>query len=163
MRYLARKKGEKRRMGAKAIAYHGLRAKDKQFNAPLVTDFDAKLPRINVIPEDIGRVMLNVIKNAFMQCSKRRKPLKTDTNLAISTTHQYGSVIISVKDNGNGIPDNMKDEIMQPLFTTKPTGEGTGLGLSLSYDIVVKGHGGKINAGSKEGEGSEFIIQIPVN
>ncbi|MFI5161163.1 MAG: ATP-binding protein [Sphingobacteriales bacterium] len=145
------------------LAYHGLRAKDKDFNAELVTHFDAKLPRANIIPQDIGRVMLNLFNNAFYATQQKAKTAGGDykPRVEVNTKSQDGSVIITVKDNGNGIPDNIKDKIMQPFFTTKPTGEGTGLGLSLSYDIVVKGHGGTIEVNSVEGEGSELIIQLP--
>ena len=146
------------------LSYHGLRAKDKSFNADFVTDFDPDLPRINVIPQDIGRVLLNIINNAFQACSNSEfkiqnselKPLVT-----VSTTTLEGSrgIQISISDNGPGIPDLIKDKIFQPFFTTKPTGQGTGLGLSLSYDIV-KAHGGEIRLESKEGEGTEFIIQL---
>lgn len=147
------------------LSYHGLRAKDKEFNAELITHFDGKLPKINVIPQDIGRVLLNVINNAFYATQQKVKTAGAGykPEIQISTTQQNGSVIISVKDNGNGIPDGIKDKIMQPFFTTKPTGEGTGLGLSLSYDIVVKGHGGNINMQSTEGQGSVFIITIPLS
>ncbi|HEX3383666.1 MAG TPA: ATP-binding protein [Mucilaginibacter sp.] len=145
------------------LAYHGLRAKDKDFNAELVTHFDEKLAKVNVIPQDIGRVMLNVINNAFYATQQKAKIAGTDykPEVSLSTAQQNGSVIVTVKDNGNGIPDAIKDKIMQPFFTTKPTGEGTGLGLSLSYDIVVKGHGGKIDINTKEGEFTEFTISIP--
>ncbi|HWD86756.1 MAG TPA: ATP-binding protein [Mucilaginibacter sp.] len=147
------------------LAYHGLRAKDKDFNAELVTHFDEKLPKVNIIPQDIGRVFLNVINNAFYATQQKVKTAGPDYKPAVEirTAQQNSSVIISMKDNGNGIPDSIKDKIMQPFFTTKPTGEGTGLGLSLSYDIVVKGHGGTILANSTEGEGSEFIIRLPIN
>ena len=145
------------------LAYHGLRAKDKNFNADLVTNFDEKLPKINVIPQDIGRVLLNVINNAFYATQQRVKTAEPDykPKIELVTRQQDGLVLISVKDNGTGIPENIREKIMQPFFTTKPTGEGTGLGLSLSYDIVVKGHGGKIEVESKEGEGSEFTVILP--
>ncbi|HWD86757.1 MAG TPA: ATP-binding protein [Mucilaginibacter sp.] len=146
------------------LAYHGLRAKDKDFNAELIKHFDEDLPKINVIPRDIGRVLLNVINNAFYTTQQRAKIAGTSykPKVEISTAQQNSSVIISVKDNGNGIPDAIKDKIMQPFFTTKPTGEGTGLGLSLSYDIVVKGHGGNIQVDSTEGTGSAFAVQLPI-
>jgi signal transduction histidine kinase len=146
------------------LAYHGLRAKDKDFNADLVTNFDDKLPKVNVIPQDIGRVLLNIINNAFYATQQKAKTAGTGYKPAIeiSTAQQNGSVMLAVKDNGDGIPESIKDKIMQPFFTTKPTGEGTGLGLSLSYDIVVKGHGGKIDLKSNEGEGSEFTVMLPV-
>jgi len=145
------------------LAYHGQRAKDKDFNAELVTHFDEKLPKVNVVPQDIGRVLLNVINNALYATQQKAKTAGTDfkPEVTVTTSTANGQVSIKVKDNGNGIPDAIKDKIMQPFFTTKPTGEGTGLGLSLSYDIVVKGHGGTINVNSKGGEGAEFVISLP--
>jgi len=146
------------------LAYHGLRAKDKTFNAELETDFGDNLPGINVVPQDIGRVLLNLFTNAFYATQQKQKqdlPGYKPT-VSVATVTKNNEVIITVKDNGNGIPDGVKDKIMQPFFTTKPTGQGTGLGLSLSYDIVVKGHGGKIDVKSEEGDYTEFIIAIPV-
>lgn len=147
------------------LAYHGLRAKDKSFNADLVTSFDENLPMINVVPQDIGRVFLNLFTNAFYAVQQKEKTVvigyKPVVNL--STAVQKGFVIIRVKDNGAGIPEDIKDKILQPFFTTKPTGEGTGLGLSISYDIIVKGHGGSIVVDSKEGEFTEFVIKLPVS
>jgi len=147
------------------LAYHGLRAKDKSFNAELTTHFDKNLPNISVIPQDIGRVLLNLFNNAFYAVHQQQKTAGADykPEVTVITLSENGQVIINVKDNGNGIPDNIKDKIMQPFFTTKPTGEGTGLGLSLTYDIAVKGHGGGIQVNSKEGEGSEFIVTLPIN
>jgi signal transduction histidine kinase len=149
------------------LSYHGLRAKDKSFNAKFETDFDASLPKINVVPQDIGRVILNLINNAFYAVSERAINQQLTTNnqrftptVSVSTKTIGDKIEISVKDNGNGIPDNIKEKIFQPFFTTKPTGQGTGLGLSLSYD-VVKSHGGEISVITKKGEGSEFIIQLP--
>jgi signal transduction histidine kinase len=146
------------------LAYHGLRAKDKSFNTELIMNLDEKLPKANVVPQDIGRVILNMINNAFYATQQKAKANDGDykPTVEVSTAATGGVVEIRVKDNGNGIPEAIKDKIMQPFFTTKPTGEGTGLGLSLSYDIVVKVHGGKINIMSKEGEGSEFIIDLPI-
>jgi len=145
------------------LSYHGLRAKDKSFNAELVTNFDPSLPKISVVQQDIGRVLLNVINNAFYAVQqKARTTASYRPMVEIGTARQNGSILISVKDNGTGIPQNIREKIMQPFFTTKPAGLGTGLGLSLSYDIVVKGHGGKIDIESNEGEGSTFIIQLPV-
>lgn len=145
------------------LAYHGLRAKDKNFNAELITHYDEKLPKVNMIPQDIGRVLLNIINNAFYAVQQKAKNTGVDykPTVEISTSQQNGSIIISVKDNGNGIPETIKDKIMQPFFTTKPTGEGTGLGLSLSYDIV-KAHGGEIKVESKEGIGTEFTVMLPI-
>jgi two-component system NtrC family sensor kinase len=146
------------------LSYHGLRSKDKSFNADLLTNFDEKLPKVNVIPQDIGRVLLNLFNNAFYTVNQKQKTAVADykPEVSVTTSSENGQVVIKVKDNGIGIPDAIKEKIMQPFFTTKPTGEGTGLGLSLSYDIVVKGHGGSININSKEGEYTEFVICIPV-
>jgi signal transduction histidine kinase len=147
------------------LAYHGLRAKDKSFNAELTTHLDPKLPLINIVPQDIGRVLLNLFNNAFYAVHEKQKTTGADykPEVIVTTLTENGQVVIKVKDNGIGIADAIKEKIMQPFFTTKPTGEGTGLGLSLSYDIVVKGHGGTIQVNSIEGEGSEFIIQLPLN
>ncbi|MBS1730767.1 MAG: hypothetical protein JSS67_08310 [Bacteroidetes bacterium] len=149
------------------LSYHGLRAKDKSFNAEMKTDFDASLPKINVVPQDISRVILNLINNAFYAVSEKQKaagenykPLVTVATKSPSPLEK-GWVEVSVKDNGNGIPEKIKDKIFQPFFTTKPTGSGTGLGLSLSYDIV-KAHGGEIKVESKENEGTEFKILLSV-
>ncbi|MGZ3755609.1 MAG: tetratricopeptide repeat-containing sensor histidine kinase [Mucilaginibacter sp.] len=147
------------------LAYHGLRAKDKSFNAELVTNFDKNVPKVNVIPQDIGRVLLNLFNNAFYAVNQKRKLEESDykPEVSVSTSFENDQLMIIVKDNGNGIPDAIKEKIMQPFFTTKPTGEGTGLGLSLSYDIVVKGHGGTITVESIEGKGSEFYVKLPVS
>jgi two-component system NtrC family sensor kinase len=146
------------------LSYHGLRAKDKDFNAGLVTNFDEDLPKVNVIPQDIGRVLLNLFNNAFYAVNEKAKTAEKDykPEVTVTTFAENGQVIIKVKDNGNGIPAAIKDKIMQPFFTTKPTGEGTGLGLSLSYDIVVKGHGGKIDINTKESGFTEFIVTLPL-
>jgi len=146
------------------LAYHGLRAKDKSFNADLITDFEESLPVVNVIPQDLGRVLLNLFTNAFYATHQKQKTVNTDykPTVTVSTKLKENTVAITVKDNGMGIPDAIKDKIMQPFFTTKPTGEGTGLGLSLSYDIVAKGHGGSINIESKENEYTLFTIQLPL-
>ncbi|TFF39563.1 sensor histidine kinase [Mucilaginibacter psychrotolerans] len=146
------------------LAYHGLRARDKTFNAELITDFDQNLPLVNVVPQDIGRVLLNLFTNAFYAVQQKQKTAGPDYKPTITTktfTPPLGGWGAIVRDNGIGIPDNIKDKILQPFFTTKPTGEGTGLGLSLSYDIIVKAHGGKIEIESKEGEYTEFTISIP--
>jgi len=146
------------------LAYHGLRAKDKSFNSDLATNFAPELPEINTVPQDIGRVLLNLFTNAFYATQQKKKSGAEGYKpiVEVSTSLNGKSIRIKVKDNGIGIPDNIRDKILQPFFTTKPTGEGTGLGLSLSYDTVVKGHGGKINIESKDGEGSEFIIDLPL-
>jgi len=147
------------------LAYHGLRAKDKTFNAELVSHLDETLPLVNVIPPDIVRVMLNLFNNAFYAVNQKQKLAGADykPEVSLTTSTEKGQVVITVKDNGSGIPEAIKEKIMQPFFTTKPTGEGTGLGLSLTYDMVVKGHGGSIHVSSAEGEGSEFIIRLPTS
>ncbi len=128
----------------------------------LKTDFDESTGKINIVPQDIGRVMLNLYNNAFYVVNERQK--KADQSyqptIFLSSKKAGNKVILTVRDNGNGIPQNIVDKIFQPFFTTKPTGEGTGLGLSLSYDII-KAHGGEIKAESKEGEGTMFIIKLP--
>ncbi|MFL9844909.1 ATP-binding protein [Flavobacterium rhizosphaerae] len=147
------------------LAYHGLRAKDKSFNADLVTHFAENLPKISVVPQDVGRVLLNLFTNAFYATQQKAKQADAGSYkpvVEVSTSQQGSSIEIKVKDNGTGIPDAVRDKILQPFFTTKPTGEGTGLGLSLSYDIIVKGHGGTIEINSEEGVFSEFIIKLNV-
>ncbi|WP_373494795.1 ATP-binding protein [Aquiflexum sp.] len=146
------------------LSYHGLRAKDKSFNAEFKTDLDPDLPKMDVVSQDIGRVLLNLINNAFFAVNERKKMGEDGYNpmVSLSTKRLDGKVLISVRDNGPGIPDAIKDKIFQPFFTTKPTGQGTGLGLSLSYDIV-KAHGGEIRVESQEGLGTEFIIQLPID
>jgi signal transduction histidine kinase/ligand-binding sensor domain-containing protein len=146
------------------LAYHGLRAKDKSFNASMNSSFDESIGNINVISQDIGRVILNLITNAFYVVTEKKKlqPTGYEPLVTVSTKKVDGKVELSVKDNGNGIPQKVLDKIFQPFFTTKPAGEGTGLGLSMSYDIVTKGHGGELRVETKEGEGSEFIVILPV-
>jgi signal transduction histidine kinase len=141
-----------------------LRAKDKSFNAELTTRFDENLPKVNVVQQDMGRVLLNLFNNAFYAVNQKAKTTGADykPEVTVTTSSANGQVIIKVKDNGVGIPDAIKEKIMQPFFTTKPTGEGTGLGLSLSYDILVKGHNSTLDIISKEGEGSEFIVKLPI-
>ncbi len=147
------------------LAYHGLRAKDKEFNATMKTDFDESIGNINIIPQDIGRVLLNLYNNAFYAVSEKStstsstKQENYELIVSVSTKKINDKVEIIVKDNGNGIPQKVVDKIFQPFFTTKPTGQGTGLGLSLSYDII-KAHGGELKVETKEGEGSEFIIEL---
>jgi two-component system NtrC family sensor kinase len=147
------------------LSYHGLRAKDKSFNAELVTNFDKNLPKINIAQQDIGRVLLNLFNNAFYAVNQKKKTAGADykPEVTVSTSAEKNNLIMKVKDNGNGIPDAIKDKIMQPFFTTKPTGEGTGLGLSLSYDIVVKGHGGSITVDTKENEFTELTLTLPIS
>ncbi|HYK47425.1 MAG TPA: HAMP domain-containing sensor histidine kinase, partial [Parafilimonas sp.] len=150
------------------LCYHGLRAKDKEFNATLQTDFDNTIKKINVVPQDIGRVLLNLFSNAFYAVMQKQNNLKGSSNLSaqpyvpavtVVTKQLRDKIEIRVDDNGNGIPQNIVDKIFQPFFTTKPTGQGTGLGLSLSYDII-KAQGGEIKVETKDGEGSGFIIQL---
>ena len=148
------------------LAYHGLRAKDKSFNATMKTDFDESIGNINIIPQDIGRVILNLITNAFYVVDEKKILRQNqgdksyEPTVTVSTRKINGKVEVKVEDNGNGIPQKVLDKIFQPFFTTKPTGQGTGLGLSMSYDIVTKGHGGELKVITKEGEGTEFIIVL---
>lgn len=145
------------------LAYHGLRAKDKSFNAEIKTEFDASIGKINIIPQDMGRVLLNLYNNAFFAVNEKKQKLNGtfDPTVTVSTKKDNGSIVLKVKDNGNGIPQNVVDKIFQPFFTTKPSGQGTGLGLSLSYDII-KAHGGEIKVESKAHESTMFTIHIPV-
>jgi signal transduction histidine kinase len=145
------------------LAYHGLRAKDKSFNATMKTDYDETVGKINIVPQDIGRAVLNLITNAFYVVAEKKKQLQDgyEPTVTVTTKKEGDKVFISVKDNGNGIHQKVLDKIFQPFFTTKPTGQGTGLGLSLSYDIV-KAHGGEINVETNEGQDSTFIIYLPI-
>jgi signal transduction histidine kinase len=144
------------------LAYHGLRAKDKAFNSNIEIKLDNNLPKINMIPQDFSRIMLNLFNNSFYAVNQKLKTTGADykPEVTLTTSAENGKAVIRVKDNGTGIPDAIKEKIMQPFFTTKPTGEGTGLGLSLIYDIIVKGYGGSIDVNSIEGEGAEFVISI---
>jgi signal transduction histidine kinase len=144
------------------LAYHGLRAKDKFFNADLKTDYDESLEKISIIPQDIGRVILNLITNAFYAVNEKKKEQHNgyDPVVSVSTKEEGARIEIRVKDNGNGIPQKLVDKIFQPFFTTKPTGQGTGLGLSLSYDII-KAHGGELKVETTEGKETTFIIELP--
>ncbi|MEP7144240.1 MAG: ATP-binding protein [Ferruginibacter sp.] len=149
------------------LCYHGLRAKDKSFNATIKTDFDDTIGKINIMPQDIGRVILNLLTNAFYAANEKKKQVEQnligldqyEPTVSVSTKKMDDKVFIAVKDNGNGIPQKVLDKIFQPFFTTKPTGQGTGLGLSLSYDII-KAHGGELKVETKEGEGAEFIVHL---
>ena len=145
------------------LAYHGLRAKDKSFNVTLKTDYDETIGNINIIPQDIGRAVLNLITNAFYAVTEKKKQQSDDyePTVSVNTKKINDKVEIKVIDNGNGIPQKVLDKIFQPFFTTKPTGQGTGLGLSLAYDIV-KAHGGEINVKTEENKGSEFSIILPL-
>jgi two-component system, NtrC family, sensor kinase len=144
------------------LSYHGIRARDKSFNAELQTEFDGRIGNINIISQDIGRVLLNIYNNAFHAVGERKnEELKEyDPKVTVRTKRRNDFVEILISDNGAGIPEKILDKIFQPFFTTKPTGEGTGLGLSLSYDMV-KAHGGEIAVKSEEGEGTTFIISLP--
>jgi signal transduction histidine kinase len=146
------------------LTYHGLRAKDKSFNAELITHFADNLPKVNVVPQDIGRALLNLFTNAFYAVHQKQKKAAGNykPTVTLSTGFIDAHIFISVKDNGDGISESIREKIMQPFFTTKPTGEGTGLGLSLTYEIIVNGHGGTIEVDSKEGEFTEFIIKLPI-
>ena len=146
------------------LSFHGMRAKDNSFNAKTITDFDESQPKVNINPQDIGRVLLNLFTNSFYSVTQKRKqggegyaPL-----VSVKTVVSVGHVSITIRDNGNGIPQQALDKIFHPFFTTKPTGQGTGLGLSISYDIITKGHGGELKAETKEGEFAEFTIILPL-
>ncbi|SET76516.1 sensor histidine kinase [Hymenobacter actinosclerus] len=149
------------------LAYHGLRAKNKSFNATLDTDLAPDLPLVEAVGPDVGRVLLNLFTNAFYAVQQRREqqpgPDYTPTVRVRTRLLPGGSVQISVRDNGTGIPEAVRQKIFQPFFTTKPTGQGTGLGLSLSYDIITKGHNGTLSFVTEEGQGTEFIIELPLS
>jgi signal transduction histidine kinase len=156
------------------LAYHGLRAKDKSFNATMKTDFDKSIGKLKVVPQDLGRVILNLITNAFYAVNEKKKAPQPpggalyEPTVTVRTSFlppaggQRGTCLISVSDNGNGIPQSALDKVFQPFFTTKPSGQGTGLGLSMSYEIVTKGHGGELKVENKIGEGATFTIVLPV-
>jgi len=146
------------------LAYHGLRAKDKSFNAAIKTDYDESIGLVKIISQDIGRVILNLITNAFYAVMEKKKlhPTGYEPTVTVSTKKIDNKIIVEVKDNGTGISQKAIDKIFQPFFTTKPTGQGTGLGLSLSYDIVTKGHGGELKVETKEGESTAFSVILPV-
>jgi signal transduction histidine kinase len=162
------------------LAYHGMRAKDKSFNASIKTDFDPQLPLVPVVAQDIGRVLLNLFNNAFYAVNERKKmegnrfepevlvqcgwadsPTANPAVAGLRYAQPPTAIQITVRDNGTGIPESIKEKIFQPFFTTKPTGQGTGLGLSLSYD-TIKAHGGQIKVDTKEAEGSVFYITLPL-
>lgn len=152
------------------MAYHGYRAREKSFDVKYETEFGSNLPRIRVISQDLGRVILNIINNAFYAVNEKRKALNERSEelveyqpeIKLTTSESLQDIVITIADNGPGIPDEILDKIFQPFFTTKPTGEGTGLGLSLSYDIITKGHGGELKVRSKQGMGTEFEIRLPI-
>jgi two-component system, NtrC family, sensor kinase len=149
------------------LSYHGLRAKDNSFNATMKTDFDNSIGKINIIPQDIGRVLLNLYNNASYAVNEKQNAERLKQNAAyqptvlVQTKKINDKLLLTVVDNGNGIPQKILDKIFQPFFTTKPAGQGTGLGLSLSYDII-KAHGGELKVNTKENEGSEFVIELPI-
>jgi signal transduction histidine kinase len=156
------------------LAYHGLRAKDKSFNASFKTDVDDTIEKINVVPQDIGRVLLNLITNAFHAVDAKKKSLlemnsdiKYEPLVIVSSRkikeEKKNGVLIQIMDNGKGIADEHLEKIFQPFFTTKPTGQGTGLGLSIGYDIVTKGHQGELKVDTKLGEGATFSVYLPYN
>ena len=149
------------------LSYHGLRAKDKTFNATLDENFDPSIGKVKMLPQDMGRTLLNILNNAFYAVHEKKMKADSSYSPTIKVTTKLVNkgkkmVHIIIRDNGNGIPEDIRDKIFQPFFTTKPTGKGTGLGLSLSYDIVTQGHGGQLNLDSKEGEYTEFTIILPV-
>jgi C4-dicarboxylate-specific signal transduction histidine kinase len=144
------------------LSYQGMRARDKAFTTTLETQFDTSIGNTYVIPQDIGRVLLNLFNNAFYAVNEKKKQLNGiyEPVVSVSTERKGAKVLITVKDNGTGISQKVMDKVFQPFFTTKPTGEGTGLGLSLSYDIITKGHGGELKVESIEGEWTEFKIRL---
>ena len=146
------------------LSYHGLRAKDKGFNASIKTNFDHTLPRISVIPQDLGRVLLNIYNNAFYSVAEKAKKQagNFDPTVTVSTKREENQLLITIRDNGLGISESVRQKIFQPFFTTKPTGQGTGLGLSLSYDIITKVHDGSIELNTVDGEYAEFILSLPI-
>jgi two-component system NtrC family sensor kinase len=146
------------------LAYYGLRAKNDSFNATIKTKYDESVGNINLIPQDIGRVLLNLYNNAFYSINEKMKQSGSpyEPTITVGTKKINDKLEIRVSDNGNGIPQKAVDKIFQPFFTTKPTGQGTGLGLSLSYDII-RAHGGEIKVNTREGEFTEFVIQLPIS
>ncbi len=145
------------------LSYHGLRAKDKTFNAALETSFDDSIGKIKIIPQEVGRSILNLLTNAFYATNEKKKTAGENflPTVRVSTRKLKNLIEIRVEDNGNGVPDSVINKIFQPFFTTKPPGQGTGLGLSLSYDII-KSHGGELKVETKQGEGTTFIIILPL-
>jgi signal transduction histidine kinase len=146
------------------LSYHGLRAKDKTFNSDYELVAEPNLPPINIVPQEIGRVFLNLINNAFYAVNQRAKKGESNYHPKVIVSTQFigNQIVIQMTDNGIGMPEATKSKIFQPFFTTKPTGEGTGLGLSLAYDIITKGHGGTIDVESAEGKGTKMIISLPI-
>jgi signal transduction histidine kinase len=146
------------------LSYHGIMAKEKNLNVVLKTELDDKIGKIEIVPQDIGRVLLNIFNNSFYAVKQKKKDMGTSYEpiVTVSTEKHNGKIEIHVHDNGVGIPQKHVGKIFQPFFTTKPTSQGIGLGLSVSYDII-KAHGGSINVETKEGEGTEFVIHLPAN
>lgn len=146
------------------LSYQGMQAKDNSFSVTIQTQFDASISAVNIAPQDIGRVLLNLFNNAFYAVQQKKAELNGtyEPIVSVQTKREDKAIVVLVKDNGMGMPQKVADKVFQPFFTTKPTGEGTGLGLSLSYDIITKGHGGNLTVSSKEGEGSEFVVELPV-
>lgn len=156
------------------LSYHGMRAKDKTLNVELQTHFDPSIGKVTVVPQDIGRALLNLYNNAFYAVNEKARLRSAagarlpdgqgyEPRVVVTTRKAGDKIEITVGDNGNGIPEKLLDKIFQPFFTTKPAGQGTGLGLSLAYDIVTKEHRGELRVETKDGEGSEFIIQLPLD
>ncbi len=152
------------------MAYHGYRATEKSFDVKCITDYSNYLPPIRVIAQDLGRVILNITNNAFYSMNEKRRALNGSSEdlvnyqpeIKLTTAESLQDIVITIADNGSGIPDHIIDQVFQPFFTTKPTGQGTGLGLSMAFDIITKGHGGSLNVRSKEGLGTEFEIVLPI-
>jgi signal transduction histidine kinase len=152
------------------LSYHGLRAKDKSFNATIITNFDPAIEKVLVVPQDFGRMLLNIFNNAFYAVTEKKKEIKEGYEPTITVSTKFltedlpkpQGLEIRIRDNGTGIPEKHVSKVFQPFFTTKPGGKGTGLGLSLSYDIITQGHGGRISVETKKGEFAEFIIYLPI-
>jgi signal transduction histidine kinase len=147
------------------LSFHGFRGRDNNFNANVKTEFDEAVGTVSVVPQDVGRVLLNLFNNAFYAVQEKKAKLNGtfEPDVSVRTVRENDQVVIAVKDNGTGMPQKVVDKVFQPFFTTKPTGEGTGLGLSLSYDVVTKGHGGTLSVKSQEGEGTEFVVRLPAH
>ena len=146
------------------LAYHSLRAKDKAFEAKLLLHLAPNLGLVPAVPQDLSRVLLNVFTNAFyaVQQKARTAGPAYHSEVQVRTERTAGQVKIQIRDNGTGIPEAIRQKVLQPFFTTKPTGEGTGLGLSLAHDIITQGHGGTLTVASQEGNGTEFTVRLPI-
>jgi signal transduction histidine kinase len=142
------------------LAYHGMRARNSDFNAELIRDYDESVTNVEMVPQDMGRVFLNLIGNAFDALEEHGSPGGSPT-VTVATKRLDDALEVRISDNGPGIPEDVKARIFEPFFTTKPTGKGTGLGLSMSYDIVTTGHGGTLEVNSQEGHGATFIVRLP--